>query len=141
MPQIVIYDPNATPQRVLQVTGPSADQGPYIRAGRTDFVVSPDLSALDGVAHRYWKHVDGAIFEYTTSEKDAQDAAEAGAVRGLAKVQFDGFDVSPLVLRAFADVVKGEINTLRALHSLPPRSLAQLRTAIAARIDSGDVDA
>lgn len=34
------------------------------------------------------------------------------------------------LLRAFAALVMDELNTLRALHSLAPRTFAQLRTAI-----------
>ena len=34
------------------------------------------------------------------------------------------------LLRAFAELVMDELNTLRALHSLAPRTFAQLRTAI-----------
>jgi hypothetical protein len=45
-----------------------------------------------------------------------------------------------LVLRAFADVVKDEVNILRALHVLQPRTLPQLRASIVARINSGVVD-
>lgn len=39
---------------------------------------------------------------------------------------------------AFADIVKGEINTLRAQHSLGDRTLAQLKTAIINRISKDD---
>jgi hypothetical protein len=80
----------------------------------------------------------------TQAEKDALDAAIAAALdaatRGGAKAELNGFASLPLLLRAFADVVKDEVNILRALHSIPDRTLAQLRTAIDGRIDSGDVD-
>lgn len=42
-----------------------------------------------------------------------------------------------LVLRAFADIVKDEINTLRTTHGLSIRTLSQLITAIKQRIDAG----
>lgn len=152
MPRIVFFDEGASPQKVLSVTGPSVDEGPFNASGRTDFVVHPDLSALEGVVPRkYWKHLLGSIVEYTAQEKTDQDTAEAARdaanvvarlddIRSQAAAGFDGFDSNPLLLRAFAETLKDEINTLRALHGLPNRTLAQLRTAIAAKVNDGTVD-
>jgi hypothetical protein len=152
MPRIVVFDEAASPQRVIQVTGSSENEGPWIASGRTDFVSNPDLSALEGlVPLKYWKHEAGAIVEYTQAEKDAQDAADAStaaqdaldaiaASKADATVAMDGTENLAFLMRAFADVVKEEINILRALHSLPDRTLAQLRTAIANKVNSGDVD-
>lgn len=162
MPRIVIFDEVASPQRVIQITGPSVNEGPYHTSGRTDFVVHPDLSLLatldaDGriatyiVPKKYWKHVAGAIVEYTAGEKTTQDTADAAQdaineqaqlddIRDRAAVGLDDFEVNSLLLRAFADIVKDEINILRALHSLPDRTLAQLRTSIVNKVNSGDVD-
>jgi hypothetical protein len=156
MPRIVVFDEGADPQRVTGVTGKSENQGTWDDSGRTDYVVAPDLSLLatftaDGhfdtyiVPRRYWKHVAGNIVEYTQAEKDAQDAAQDAAhdasVRSSAKSGLTGFHSEPMLLRAFADVIKDEINILRAEHSLAARTLQQLRNAIDSRIDSGDVDA
>lgn len=142
MPQIVIFDPNATPQRVLSVSGPSENEGPY--AGRADVLIHPNLDAVAGVAVKYWKHVAGAIVSFTAQEIADADAVDAAArvteARALAGISLDGTFGSQLFMRAFADVLKDEINTLRALHSLAPRTLAQLKTAIINRVNSGSVD-
>ncbi len=138
---IVIFNEGATPEKVLSVI-PSANDIEFV--SRTDVVLNPDLSALSGVPRKYWKHVTGSIVEYTAGEKATQDAAEDTAaearVRADAKDRLDGFDSQSLQLRAFADIIKDELNILRALHSLSDRTLAQLRTSIKNRIDGGTVD-
>ena len=142
MSLVVIFDEGASPQKVLGVLRaahtPDYDQ-------RTDVLINPDILDLDGlVFQKYWKHDTGAIIEYTQAEKDAQDAAELASfnlsVRTTAKSNMVDFAAIPLVLRSFADVVKDEINILRTLHSLPDRTLSQLKDAIQARVDSGDAD-
>ena len=145
MPRIVVFDELADPQRVTSVTGISENEGPWVASGRTDFVISPDLSQLDGIVpRRNWKHSGGLIVEFTQAEKDTRDAAEAAAndlsTREGAKSGLEGFGSQSLLMRAFADIIKDEINALRALHSLPDRTLAQLRSAIDGRIDGGTVD-
>jgi hypothetical protein len=142
MALIVTYDELGSPQKVLQVLR-RADPAPF--RGTTGWVLNPDLSLLDGlVPQKYWKHDSGSIVEFAQGEKDAQDVADAAAldanVRGGARDLFDGFDGLPLALRAFADIVKDEINILRSQHGLGDRTLAQLKTAIKNRIDSGSVD-
>jgi hypothetical protein len=117
---------------------------------------------------RYWKHVGGAIVEWTQAEKDTEAAAEAAALivntRAGAKAQIVGFQSRGLILRAIADILRDEINILRAnwtaykvevaaatnltdlkarvaaMPSMPDRTLTQLRTAIDARVDSGTID-
>ncbi len=152
MPTIVVFAELESPQRVLSVTGASVNEGPWNDSGRTDFVVNPDLSALKGIVPReFWKHDGGLIVEWTQAEKDAkavadaadqaaQDAARLVSIRTEAAGGLDEFEVNSLLMRAFADIIKDEINTLRALHSLPDRTLAQLRTAITNRVNDGKVD-
>lgn len=161
MPRIVVFDEGATPQRVVQITGRSENQGPWDDSGRTDFIVDPDLSLLatedaDGkltyiIPRRDWKHSAGAIIEWAQAEKDARASAEAAAqaaadiqniaiIRAEAAAGLDNFDVTPLLLRAFADIIKDEINILRAEHGLADRTLAQLRSAITAKVNDGTVD-
>lgn len=163
MSLIVIFDEAATPQKVLGVL-PSANTPDF--DGRTDVLVNPDLSALDAIPQAYWKHDTGAVIEYTQAEKDTQDAAESAAadaaLRDGAKGQFSG--QPGLALRAFADIIKDEINVIRTwardykavvasannfsslksgvagMADLPDRTLAQLKSAIEARVDSGSVD-
>jgi hypothetical protein len=56
-------------------------------------------------------------------------------LRQQAKRRFD--DNMQLLLRAVVQVMTAEINTLRALHSLPDRTNAQVKNAILSKIDSG----
>ena len=142
MAEVVIFNEAATPQ---QVVGHLKSVHTPDYSSRTDVVLNPDLSLVEGIVPRkFWKHVAGVIVEYTQTEKDAQDAAEAAAAdlstRTGAKAQLDGFARRPLVLRALADIIKDEINILRGLHGLPDRTLAQLRVAIGNRIDGGSID-
>ncbi len=148
MASVTVFDEAASPQRVLSHRAKTnlADwvdhetKVPF----RSDVLIDADLSAVAGVPRQYWKHVAGVVIEYTTSEKSAQDAERAAAVdaslRTEAKAQMDGLHVDSLLLKAFADVLREEINSLRALHSLPPRTLVQLKNAIRNRIDDGTVD-
>ena len=153
MPRIVVFDELSTPQRVTGVTGPSASLAKY--EGRTDVVINPDLSALvtlDGnfeitaylVPRNDWKHDTGSIVTMTAGEISARDAAQAAAhdlsTREGAKNGLLGFQSQSLLMRAFADIIKDEINILRALHSLPDRTLTQLRSAMDSRVDGGTVD-
>jgi hypothetical protein len=142
MSRIVIFDEGASPERVITVIRRG---DPALYRERTDWVENPDLSALEGIVlQKYWKHSGGAIVEYTQVEKDTQDAAELAAhtafVRESAKAQLDNFLTGSLFMRALADVIKDEINILRAQHLLADRTLAQLKTAIKDRIDDGTVD-
>jgi len=57
-----------------------------------------------------------------------------------AKENFDQVRKDNLLLRAAVLVLVDQINTLRALHSLPAGTKAQIRTAIRNKIDSGDAD-
>lgn len=99
---------------------------------------------ISTVGLKYLKVVGGVVTEMSQAEKDAIDTAEANAaeasVRDGAKQGLAGFNSNPLLLRALADIIKDEINILRAEHSLPDRTLEQLKTAIENRIDSGNVD-
>lgn len=159
MPRLVFFDEAATPQHVTQVTGISTNEGLFI--GRTDVVVSPDLSLLatedaehrltDIVPRKYWKHQAGGIVTFTAAEIAAKDAADAADVAAAAAQQILDDRVSAktilleagnlgVLIRALADVIRDEINILRGQHALPDRTLVQLRNAINARIDTGSVD-
>lgn len=149
MAKIAIFDEGASPQRVIRVI-PFADTPLY--EGRTDVVINPDLSLLEGIVPMEdWKHEGGAIVEWTQAEKDARAAARAAAEAAQAAQQIldnrtqaqeilANVDELGVLFRAFADIVREEINILRALHSLPDRTLAQLRTAMNNKMSSGDVD-
>ena len=150
MSTIVLFNPARTPQKVSTVVlrANTEDFGSQIAGvfvANAGVVVDPDLSLLEGfVPRKYWKHVAGEIVEYTAAEKTAQDDAETAAqtteVRAEAVGSLARFEPSGLLLRAFADVVRDEINILRAEHALPPRTLTQLRNAINLRVNNGSVD-
>ena len=142
MALIVIFDEGATPQKVFAVH-PSANTPDW--EGRSDVLINPDLSAVDGIVDvDYWKVVAGQVVPFTAQEIADQDAADAAEVdtntRSGGKGYFNGQTPEGLAFRAFADIVKDEINILRAQHGLADRTLAQLKSAIQSRIDSGDVD-
>ena len=149
MATVAIFDEAASPERVLRVVI-SVHTPDY--SSRTDVVINPDLSLLEGIVPReFWKHDAGSIVEWTQAEKDAKATADAAAqaaaasarlvqIRAEAAGGLDDFEISPLLMRAFADIIKDEFNILRALHGLPDRTLAQLRTAITNRVNDGTVD-
>ena len=66
------------------------------------------------------------------------------------EIIFDGKNLSemsnkqmqgiPLRFRALVSIIIDEFNILRGLHSLPDRTMTQLKAVIDARIDSGDAD-
>lgn len=153
---IVIFDEGASPEKVLTVHR-RVNMGLWVDPTtalplRSDVLAYADLAAVEGVVpFKYWKHDTGAIVSMTAAEITAQDAADAAAeaqrvlddlaaIRAGAAAGLDGFAEVPLALRAFADVVREEINILRALHTLTPRTLSQLKTAITNKVNSGDVD-
>jgi len=141
MATIIIFAEGETPERVLSYLQ-RVDPAPY--RTRTDALIEPDLSAVTEPDFHHWKHVAGSIVDMTQAEKDALDAAIAAAAdahtRSAAQQMLQGFEGQALFLRAFADIIKDEINLLRAEHGLAPRTLLQLRNAILARINDGTVD-
>ena len=165
MATIVVFDPSSTPNKVLQIIL-SASSPDY--AGRTDVLVNPDLSVVAGTLQKYWKHLAGVITTMTVAEQTAVDAANAAAA--IALMRSDGVSLlstqggSGIIQRAVTDIMKDELNILRqwmesfkaqtalstnladfktrvsTLPAMPDRTLAQLRTAIVTRINSGTVD-
>jgi hypothetical protein len=142
MARVVIFD-----QATDYVTAylPSANTPEY--EGNPEALIEPaglDALLIGDVPRFDWIHDTADVREMTQQEKDDRDAAAAAAadaaLRVDAKAEFDGQFVTPLSLRALADIIKREINILRALHSLPDRTLAQLKTAIRDAIDQGEVD-
>lgn len=98
-----------------------------------DWIVNPDLAAVEGLDPRYWRIVGDAVLAMARAERDAVDAAELAArveaERASARVEVDG-----RVLKALAGIMLDEINALRAKASMTPRTADQLRTAILNRI-------
>jgi len=62
------------------------------------------------------------------------------SARQVAKDAYDDPSGDLIIMRALALTILDQINTLRALHSLPTATKAQLKAAIIAKIDSGDAD-
>lgn len=50
-----------------------------------DWIINPDMSAVEGVSKIYWKVVGDTVVEMDQSEKDAVDAAQAAAATAAAR--------------------------------------------------------
>ena len=94
------------------------------------------------VPSRYWKlnAEQTDVLEMSRTQKDAVDAARDATRLQNAKTEGkaifdDSRDGTSLVLRAVIRLLIDEINTLRALHSLPARTLTGLRAALRKKID------
>ncbi len=85
-----------------------------------DLLDVPDVSQVDLDAALVTYNADPAAADATWTQK----FADMRVARKQA--EFDDREV----LRAFAKLLVQELNILRALHSLPPRTFDQLRTAI-----------
>ena len=107
-------------------------------------MVNPDLSLIESVDRKYWKHEAGSIVEMAPTEKSMVDADAFTKItydRGTsADNQVDSNDSVGMVIRAFAEVMVDEINLLRAEHSLTPKTVAQLKNAIKNKIIAGNAD-
>ena len=88
--------------------------------------------------------IGSRVIDYTAQEIIDYDAAVLAAsvasTRTGAKAYMDNFGEVDLILRSLAETIRGELNVLRSLHSLPDRTKAQLKTAIKNKVDSGDAD-
>lgn len=82
---------------------------------------------------------DGATVKDDPPIQEAADAPNIVA-RNTAKITIDRTNANEVLLRAIVAVLIDELNTLRALHSLPPRTLSQAVTAVKNKIDSGGAD-
>lgn len=166
MPNWAIYE--LSTNRVKHWLTSDPHDPTYPVAAGDGAIKDPNISLLQNVPLRYWKHSAGSIVEMTALEKSAVDAEIESAfdarVRTSAKAILVGFSDNPLLMRAFADIIKDEINILRGwitafkvevaaavtltdlrnrvatLPATPDRTLAQLKTAIENRIDSELVD-
>lgn len=92
-----------------------------------DWIINPDLSAVVGFETKYWIITGDIVTLMDAAARDAVDAAELEASRDATVAELDQIEA---LLRAFAGVLKDEINILRAQHAFADRTLLQLRTAI-----------
>ena len=98
-----------------------------------NYIEDPDLSAVTGFASIYWIITGDVVTLMDQAARDAVDAALLSANRDSTA---DVLDQVESLDRAFALVILDEINTLRALHSLADRSIAQLKTVLRNKLGS-----
>ncbi len=108
-----------------------------------DWVINPDLTAVLGQPVRFW-FITGAtnpegqeeLGIVSVGEQATIDAALAtaklAAEKAGAKTDID----VERVVRALVDMLPGEFNILRTLHSLPDRTAAQVNAALKANVDA-----
>ena len=96
-----------------------------------EWIINPDMSAVAGFASKYWIITGDAVSLMDQTARDAVDAQELSDSRDTIANELDQLEG---IMRAFAGVVLDEINTLRTEHSLPDRTLAQLKTAIRGKL-------
>lgn len=106
-----------------------------------DWIISPDLSAVEGFDSIYWDISGDAVSlanPATRSARDAEfDADRIARDKDGQKLRLDDVQ-GERVLRGIVKVLVDELNILRAQHALPDRTLSQARTAILNAID-GDI--
>lgn len=102
-----------------------------------DWIVNPDLSAVVGQPIKYWLISGDAVSLADAGGQAAIDAAILAARvvvdKAAEKREFD----DRRVLKAFAELIMNQFNTLRAQHALSDLTFSQLRTAIRGIIDAG----
>lgn len=104
----------------------------YIESANTpdfpvlNWIINPDLTQVAGFDSIYWVIADDTVSLMPQAERDVLDAAILDNQRNALVNRLDGVED---ILRAFASVVVDEINTLRQQHSLPERTMAQVKTA------------
>lgn len=105
-------------------------------ASPADYIESPDLSAVEGFASKYWTITGDIVTLKSEANRASVDVVEKAAAlledKASEKLRLD----TERVIRALALVTMDEINILRDLHSLPLRTASQLLNAIEAKIDS-----
>lgn len=99
----------------------------------TIWIIDPDLSQVVGVETKYWNLVGDVVTEMSASERAAVDAAELSNLRDRISDKIDEIETFE---RAFALVLLDEINLLRSELSLAPRTPAQLKAAVRAKMDN-----
>ena len=101
-----------------------------------DWIINPDLTAVAGQPTIYWVITGDVVSLASVGEQATIDAALAAAKltteKDAAKSQID----VERVVRALVDMLPGEFNILRTLHSLPDRTAAQVNAALKANVDA-----
>lgn len=101
-----------------------------------DWIRNPDLSAVAGLASKYWLVSGDTVSAMSQAQRDAVDAQEAAdevaADRAAQKTRMD----TERLLKAMAVYFAQQINVLRQGQSLPPLSAADVRAGIKALVDT-----
>lgn len=101
-----------------------------------DWIINPDLTAVAGQPSIYWVITGDIVSLASVGEQATIDAALAAtqltSEKDAAKTDID----VERVVRALVDMLPGEFNILRALHSLPDRTAAQVNAALKANVDA-----
>lgn len=92
-----------------------------------DWIINPDLTAVAGQPTKYWVITGDVVSLMDAAARAVVDAAELEASRDDTTDRVD--DVED-ILRASLLVILDEFNTLRALHGLGDRTIAQMKTGI-----------
>ena len=98
-----------------------------------DWIINPDLSAVEGQPTKYWVITGDVITLADQATRDAIDAAELDASRDETA---DHMNNPEALVRALGLVILDEINILRSIEALPERTPSQLNQAIRARLGS-----
>ena len=92
-----------------------------------NYIEEPDLSAVAGQPTKYWTITGDVITLMNNGQRNAVDAAlDTARLDSIA----DELDQTQTILKAFAEVMLDQLNTLRAEHGLNAATLAQLKTAV-----------
>ena len=101
-----------------------------------DWIINPDLTAVVGQPIIYWVITGDVVSLASVGEQATIDAALAATKLTSEKdAAKSAIDVERVV-RALVDMLPGEFNILRTLHSLPDRTAAQVNAALKANVDA-----
>jgi len=100
----------------------------------TDWIYDPDMSAVAGQPDKYWSITGDVVSLMSQTERDAVDAAEAQAEIDADRIQQKA-RMNERLLKALAVYFAKEINILRGIASLPPRTVQQVRQGILDEVD------
>lgn len=96
-----------------------------------EWIINPDMAATVGFDSKYWSISGDVVSVVNLAARDTIDAAQE--VTRLDSIA-DELDRSQTILKAFAQVVLDEFNTLRSQHGLVPRTLAQLKSSVRGKL-------
>lgn len=128
-----------------KVLGISTDPAAYSNIDTSFFATIDNPSVPDGedlTIAKIWdvtqvrNATSAEIAAFVTAESQDQVSTD----RMQAKASINSLPITKKYLQAIVSLLLDEINTLRALHSLTDRTIAQAKTAIDNKIDSGNFD-